>query len=91
MDGFFTPPDHVKFQAKKLFGKLGEIVDGAIAYLEQEGGGPREPHKHAHDHLFFVMEGRVRVLLGQEETIIEKGGISARDGQDSPFGLERQS
>lgn len=32
-DGFITPPEHLKFLAKKLFGNCGEIIDGAIAYL----------------------------------------------------------
>lgn len=80
--GFRTPPDHVHFRAKKLFGALGEIADGAIAYLEPGGGGPVQPHTHPHDHLFIVVEGEAKVLLGEEEKVIRpneafvvKGGI----------------
>ena len=43
-DGFITPPEHLKFLAKKLFGNCGEIIDGAIAYLEPDGGGPVKLH-----------------------------------------------
>ena len=35
-----TPPKHVNFKAKKLFGQMGQIVDGAIAYISLDGGGP---------------------------------------------------
>lgn len=80
--GFRTPPDHLHFRAKKLCGALGEIADGAIAYLQPGGGGPVRPHTHPHDHLFIVVEGEAKVLLGEEEKIIRpneafvvKGGI----------------
>lgn len=32
--------NHINFKAKKLFGKSGEIIDGTIAYIEKNGGGP---------------------------------------------------
>lgn len=80
--GFCTPPDHLHFRAKKLFGSLGEIADGAIAYLLPGGGGPVRPHTHPHDHLFIVVEGEAKVMLGEEEKVIRpneafvvKGGI----------------
>lgn len=41
LQGFMTPPGHVHFLAKKLFGESGEIQDGAIAYLEPGGGRSR--------------------------------------------------
>ncbi len=28
-----TPPKHENFEAKKLFGATGQIIDGAIAYM----------------------------------------------------------
>ena len=43
---FITPPNHVNFLAKKLFGEIGEIIDGSIAYLQPNGGGPDELHTH---------------------------------------------
>ena len=39
-----TPPKHVNFRAKKLFGEMGRIVDGSVAYIELNGGGPTELH-----------------------------------------------
>lgn len=70
LNGFMTPPDHLNFLAKKLFGPCGEIIDGAIAYLEPGGGGPSTPHTHLHNHLFVVISGEAKVLLGDEERVI---------------------
>ena len=42
-DGFITPSEHVNFLAKNLFGACGQIVNGAIAYLAPDGGGPSRP------------------------------------------------
>lgn len=42
-DGFITPSEHVNFLAKNLFGACGQIVNGAIAYLAPDGGGPVTP------------------------------------------------
>ena len=81
-DGFITPSEHVNFLAKNLFGACGQIVNGAIAYLAPDGGGPVTPHTHATNHLFIVTQGEAKVLLdGQEriirenEAFIVKGGI----------------
>ena len=52
-----TPPKHVNFHAKKLFGEMGRIVDGSVAYIELNGGGPTELHTHEYNHLFIVTEG----------------------------------
>lgn len=72
MSEWTTPPKHVNFQAKKLFGAMGQIMDGAIAYMDLEGGGPTEPHTHEHDHLFIVTEGEAKILLGEETVIVKK-------------------
>lgn len=68
--GFVTPPKHVNFEAKKLFGSMGQIMDGAIAYVRAKGGGPTEQHTHEHDHLFIVVKGEAKVLLDREEMIM---------------------
>ena len=73
-DGFITPPEHLKFLAKKLFGNCGEIIDGAIAYLEPNGGGPVKLHTHPHNHLFIVISGQAKVLLDKEAFLV-KGEI----------------
>ncbi len=69
---FMTPPKHVNFRAKKLFGEMGRIVDGSVAYIELNGGGPTELHTHVHNHLFIVTEGDARIQLGEETVIIHK-------------------
>ena len=48
MSDFMTPPKHVNFRTKKLFGEMGHIVDGSIAYIDLNGGGPTELHTHEH-------------------------------------------
>lgn len=72
MKDFVTPPNHVNFNAKKLFGSLGEIIDGSIAYLEPHGGGPIEVHTHEHNHLFVVTQGQAKIILGDKEVILNK-------------------
>ena len=72
MQDFMTPSKHVNFRAKKLFGEMGHIVDGSIAYIDLNGGGPTELHTHEHNHLFIVTEGEARIQLGDETVIIHK-------------------
>ena len=72
MQEFMTPPDHVHFKAKKLFGSMGSMIDGAIAYIGPEGGGPLHKHTHAHNHLFIVVQGEAKVMYDDEEFIIQK-------------------
>lgn len=69
---FITPPGHVNFLARKLFGACGEIVDGSIAYLQPGGGGPIPVHTHPHDHLFIVVRGEARVVLNDEIKVIRE-------------------
>lgn len=72
MEEFITPPNHVGFKAKKLFGAVGKIIDGSIAYVSLNGGGPTELHTHEHDHLFIVTQGEAKVLMGGETVIVKK-------------------
>ena len=81
-EGFITPPNHVGFAAKNLFGASGRILDGAIAYLAPDGGGPTERHTHAHNHLFIVTQGEARiqygdqtVILGPDESFLVRGAV----------------
>lgn len=71
-EGFITPPNHVNFEAKKLFGHMGQIIDGSVAYITCRGGGPTQQHTHEHDHLFIVIKGEAKALLGDEEKIIRQ-------------------
>jgi len=81
MKNFITPPNHVRFLAKKLFGNIGEIIDGSIAYLEKQGGGPLENHTHEHNHLFIVTEGEAKIILGEEVIIVKENESYLVDGQ----------
>ena len=71
-DRFTTPPKHMSFEAKKLFENVGQIMDGSIAYMGVNGGGPTEQHTHEHDHLFVVVKGEARIQLGDETVVIRK-------------------
>ena len=71
-EGFMTPPNHINFEAKKLFENVGQIIDGSIAYIILKGGGPTEQHTHEHNHLFIVTKGEAKVLLGEEQVIIHQ-------------------
>ncbi len=72
MDKFITPPNHINFKAKKLFNNMGQIIDGAIAYVDLNGGGPTELHTHEHNHLFIVTKGEAKIILGDEVVILKK-------------------
>lgn len=72
MSEFMTPPNHVNFLAKKLFGNSGKIKDISIAYLNKEGGGPIEQHTHFHDHLFIVTQGEAKIIYDDEIIILKK-------------------
>lgn len=78
---FFTPPEHVNFHAKRLYGE-GKIKDISLAFAGEGGGGPVECHTHLHDHFFIVTKGSAKVVTGDEikiinenESILVKGDI----------------
>lgn len=71
-EDFKTLPAHTGFLAKRLFGPVGRIIDGATAYLEPGGGGPVQQHTHAADHLFIVASGEAKIRLGGEEVIVRE-------------------
>lgn len=72
MEDFITPPEHINFKAKKLFGETGTIIDGSIAYIDLNGGGPVEQHTHEHNHLFIVVKGEAKIKLADNEVIVKK-------------------
>lgn len=80
MTDFITPPNHIHFRAKRLFGNCGEITDGSVAYLEPNGGGPLEMHTHEHSHLFIVVEGEAKILLGGTEIVLRADESLLVDG-----------
>ena len=71
MKDFITPPNHVNFNAKKLFGNIGEVSEGSIAYMEMGGGGPTTKHTHEHNHLFIVVQGEAQIILNNETIIVK--------------------
>ena len=80
MEEFITPPNHIDFKAKRLFGIYGEIIDGAIAYIAPNGGGPEQMHTHSHDHLFIVVKGEAKIFKESQEIILKKDQSYLVDG-----------
>ena len=80
MEHFITPPNHIKFKAKKLFGAIGTIIDGSIAYVDLNGGGPTEQHTHEHNHLFIVTQGEAKIKLADSEVVVKKDEAFLVDG-----------
>ena len=73
MDKFITPPNHIRFNAKKLFYDVNAtILDSALAYVEPGGGGPDPAHTHDQDHIFIVVDGCATIRVGNEYTIVQK-------------------
>lgn len=79
-DSFMTPEGHRGFSAKKLFGEMGKIQWGAIAYLEKGGGGPENNHTHSDNHIFIVVDGEVKIISGDREIIAGKNESVFVDG-----------
>ncbi len=60
--------------------KLGKIHWGAIAYIEKNGGGPENNHTHSDSHIFIVVDGEVRIVMGDKEMIAGKNQSVFVDG-----------
>ncbi len=81
MDNLFMTPDgHSGFLAKKLFNEMGKINWGAVAYIEEGGGGPKGNHTHSDNHIFIVVEGEVEVITDEESHIVKKDEMFFVDG-----------
>lgn len=77
---FITPEGHSGFSAKKLFDEMGEIHWGAIAYIDKNGGGPKNNHTHSDNHIFIVVDGEVKIISGDREIIAGKNDSVFIDG-----------
>ena len=80
---YVTPPYHIGFKAKKIYGEpiKGEFLDCAIAYIEPNGGGPRPSHTHQHSHFFIVTKGVTTIHIGQELFRIKEDEAIYVDGK----------
>lgn len=79
-NAFITPEGHSGFLAKKLFNEMGAIHWGALAYIEANGGGPKGNHTHSYNHLFIIVEGEVKIILGDASHIVKKDESFFVDG-----------
>ena len=79
----------MKILLPKNFESVGEIIDGSIAYIDLNGGGPKEKHTHEHNHLFIVTQGEAKILLGDEEINVKKDESFLVNGKNPSFCLEQ--
>ena len=97
MQEFITPPNHKGFSAKKLCDENGKIKWGAIAYIEKGGGGPEGNHVHSDNHIFIVVDGEAKVILGNKEIIVRKNYFTGREavatgkGNRARIGIQKKS
>lgn len=77
---FITPEGHTAFLAKKLFGDMGKIHWGAVAYIEKGGGGPTGNHTHSDNHIFIVVDGEVEIFLEDTPHAVKKDEMFFVDG-----------
>ncbi len=77
---FITPQGHQGFLAKNLFNEMGKIQRGALAYIEKNGGGPEGNHTHSDNHIFIVVDGEVKIILGEKSYIVKKDEMFIVDG-----------
>lgn len=66
---FITPEGHKGFLAKKLFSEMGKIQWGAIAYIEENGGGPENNHTHSDDHILSSLTVKCGSLPETERSL----------------------
>ncbi|MCI8387872.1 MAG: cupin domain-containing protein [Clostridiales bacterium] len=59
---------------------MGKIQWGAVAYIDKNGGGPEGNHTHSDDHIFIIVEGEVKIVLGDESHIVKKDETFFVDG-----------
>jgi mannose-6-phosphate isomerase-like protein (cupin superfamily) len=78
---FITPPEHIRFRAKKFYSGEGKVLDCAVAHMEKDGGGPLSLHTHNHDHLFFVVAGEAKVCFADSALIIRKNESCLVEGR----------
>lgn len=80
---FMIPEGHENFIAKKLFNEMGKIQWGAVAYIEKNGGGPKGNHTHSDNHIFIVVGGEVKVILGETVHIVKTDEMFFVNGMTS--------
>ena len=71
-DEFIHPQGYVNFRAKKLFGMSGKILSGIIAYIDEDGGGPRPEHIHEYGHIYMLIQGGIEINVNNEKIRIRK-------------------
>jgi len=46
-----------------------------LAFTTMEPGHEAMPHSHPHEQIEYLLSGRMRFVVGDEETVLEPGGL----------------
>jgi quercetin dioxygenase-like cupin family protein len=46
-----------------------------LAFTTMDPGHEAMPHSHPHEQIEYLLAGRMRFVVGDEETIVEQGGL----------------
>lgn len=69
-----TPPNHFKVSTKRVIGENVGAKNVRVSLAVAEKGGGANIHTHANmEHIFYVIEGQLRVKGDKEEVEVKKG------------------
>ena len=57
--------------ARKVFSGEG----ATLAFTTMDPGHEAMPHSHPHEQIEYLLAGRMRFVVGEEETVLEAGGL----------------
>jgi quercetin dioxygenase-like cupin family protein len=68
--------------ARRVFSGEG----ATLAFTTMEPGHEAMPHSHPHEQIEYLLQGRMRFVVGDEETILEQGGLLVVPGGVEHYG-----
>ena len=57
-----------------------------LAFTTMDPGHEAVPHSHPHEQIEYLLQGRMRFVVGDEETILEQGGLLVVPGGVEHYG-----
>jgi len=58
-----------------------------LAFTTMDPGHEAVPHSHPHEQIEYLLQGRMRFVVGDEETILEQGGLLVVPGGVEHYGV----
>jgi quercetin dioxygenase-like cupin family protein len=69
--------------ARRVFSGEG----ATLAFTTMDPGHEAVPHSHPHEQIEYLLAGRMRFVVGEEETILEPGGLLVVPGGVEHYGV----